>query len=126
MKKENDLLTVRSVIRNMTASCDFKHLETTKLVTAASEVARNIITYATEGTILGEIVTDQNNRNGVRITARDSGPGITDVDLAMKNGYSTAGSLGLGLPGAQRLVSEFQIFSEPGKGTTVILLLWKR
>ena len=96
----------------------------TKLITAASELSRNMLRYAGQGTALIEIVKGA-KENGVRITFADQGPGIADISQAMKDGFSTGKSLGLGLPGAKRLVSDFEIKSTVGKGTTIIITKWK-
>jgi serine/threonine-protein kinase RsbT len=99
-------------------------LNQTKLITAASELARNMMKYAGGGSVLIEVVS-KGRDSGVRLTFADKGPGIANVEQAMRDGFSTGKSLGLGLPGARRLVSEFDIQSEPGKGTTVRLIKWK-
>jgi serine/threonine-protein kinase RsbT len=96
----------------------------TKIITAASELARNMLKYAKGGKVTIEIV-NRGRENGIRLTFKDEGPGIPDVALAMKDGYSTGKSLGLGLPGTKRLVSEFNIESIVGKGTTVVVIKWK-
>jgi len=95
----------------------------TKLITAASELVRNMLRYGNGGVCLIEVVT-RGRDNGIRLTFEDKGPGIADVGLALKDGYSTGKSLGLGLPGAKRLVNEFDIKSKPGEGTTVTILKW--
>jgi serine/threonine-protein kinase RsbT len=96
----------------------------TKLITAASELVRNMIKYASGGSILIEVITN-GRENGVRLTFKDQGPGISNIQQAMKDGFSTGKSLGLGLPGAKRLVSEFDIKSTVGEGTTVSIIKWK-
>ena len=96
----------------------------TKLITAASELVRNMLRYANGGQGTLEIIM-QNNNKGVRLTFADKGPGIKDLKQAMQDGYSTGKSLGLGLPGAKRLSNEFDIKSEAGKGTTVTIIRWK-
>ena len=94
----------------------------TLIATAISELARNIVQYAQRGEIILSVV--EGSRRGIQIVARDQGPGIPDLELAMRDGYSTGGSLGLGLPGARRLMDEFAIDSEVGKGTTVSMRKW--
>ena len=95
------------------------------IATAVSEIARNIVTYATQGEVtLSEV--SAGSRRGVQVLARDEGPGIADIELAMRDGYSTGKSLGLGLPGARRLMDEFEIVSVVGKGTTITMRKWKR
>lgn len=96
----------------------------TKLITAASELVRNMLRYASGGEAILEIVI-RNNIKGVRLTFADKGPGIKDIKQAMQDGFSTGKSLGLGLPGAKRLSNEFDIKSEVGKGTTVTIIRWK-
>jgi serine/threonine-protein kinase RsbT len=96
----------------------------TKLITAASELVRNMLKYAGGGLTEIEVVS-KGRENGIRLLFKDKGPGIKDIALAMKDGYTTGKSLGLGLPGTRRLVSEFDIQSTPGKGTTVTIIKWK-
>jgi serine/threonine-protein kinase RsbT len=96
----------------------------TLLATAISEIARNITTYANRGEVLIDIVRDARGRRGVRVVARDEGPGIENLERALTDGYTTGGGLGLGLPGARRLVDEFEIQTGPGEGTTVTLIKW--
>jgi serine/threonine-protein kinase RsbT len=96
----------------------------TKLITAASELVRNMLKYAGGGVTTIEVVS-KGRENGVRLIFEDKGPGIPDIAQAMKDGFSTGKSLGLGLPGAKRLASEFEIKSTVGKGTTVTLIKWK-
>jgi serine/threonine-protein kinase RsbT len=95
----------------------------TRLITAASELVRNMMRYANGGTCFVEVVSSGRN-NGVRLTFADKGPGIADITMAMKDGYSTGKSLGLGLPGTKRLVNEFDIKSKVGEGTTVTIIKW--
>jgi serine/threonine-protein kinase RsbT len=95
------------------------------IATAISELARNILKYASEGEILVEMVL-RGSRSGVVVVARDEGPGIRDVGLAMQDGFSTTASLGLGLPGTRRLMDEFEIVSTPGSGTVVTAIKWRR
>src|SRR5262249_9364398 len=102
----------------------FSLVDQTKLVTAASEVARNTVIYGGGGSVLLESVNNE-RRRGLRLTFSDHGPGIADLELAMKDGYTTGGGLGLGLGGAKRLVNEFDISSRPGEGTQVKLTRWK-
>jgi serine/threonine-protein kinase RsbT len=95
----------------------------TKLITAASELVRNMLRYAEKGTVLIEVIS-RGRDSGIRLTFEDRGPGIADIGQALKDGYSTGKSLGLGLPGARRLVNEFDIQSEVGKGTKVTIVKW--
>jgi serine/threonine-protein kinase RsbT len=119
-----DVVLVRQRAREQAHRAGFSLLETTKLVTAASELARNTLDYGGGGTALIEVVTD-GIRRGVRMTFTDEGPGIPDVEAAMRDGFTTGGGLGLGLGGSRRLVSEFQIASAAGKGTRVEVIRWK-
>jgi serine/threonine-protein kinase RsbT len=122
---ESDLLRVRSALRSSAQQAGLGLTATTKLVTAGSELARNILRYATGGQ--GVVSIDQvtaGRRNGVRAVFADRGPGIADLDEAMQDGYSTGNSLGIGLPGSRRLVDEFSIDSAPGQGTTVVIGQW--
>jgi serine/threonine-protein kinase RsbT len=124
---EADLLRVRSTVRAYARQAGLGLTATTKVVTAGSELARNILRYATcgQGAVsIQEAVSGP--RRGVRAVFTDRGPGIADLDLAMSSGFSTAGSLGLGLPGSRRLVDEFSIDSEPGRGTKVAICQWDR
>jgi serine/threonine-protein kinase RsbT len=98
-------------------------LNQTKLITAASELVRNMLKYGEGGEVIIESVVNDRNK-GVKLTFIDKGPGIPDIGLAMKDGYSTGKSLGLGLPGTKRLVNEFNIASAPGLGTTVTIIKW--
>jgi serine/threonine-protein kinase RsbT len=97
----------------------------TKLLTAASELVRNMLRYGGGGQVLCEVVSASLLQTGIRLTFSDKGPGIKDIDAAMKDGFSTGKSLGLGLPGTKRLVNQFEITSRPGKGTTIMILKWK-
>ncbi|ACU61228.1 anti-sigma regulatory factor [Chitinophaga pinensis] len=122
--KELDMVVFRNRLKEFAVKIGMGLVNQTKLITAASELSRNILRYAGEGTVLIEIVNGQ-RQNGVRVTFSDNGPGIPNVDQAMKDGFSTGKSLGLGLPGAKRLVSEFDIKSTVGKGTTITITKWK-
>ncbi len=124
---EPDLLRVRTVLRQHAVAAGFGLVDQTKLVTAGSELARNILRYAggAPATLRVEAVGSA-GRVGLRATFSDEGPGIADVDAALGDGYSTGGTLGLGLPGARRLVDEFDIVTGPGAGTRVTITKWKR
>jgi serine/threonine-protein kinase RsbT len=125
---EVDLIHVRQVLRAEALRVGLGLVDQTKLVTAGSELGRNILTYATGSR--GELRVEQvsaGGRRGVRATFSDSGPGIEDVNLALRDGFSTTrGSLGLGLPGSRRLVDELAITSAPGSGTIVVIVKWER
>ena len=125
VERESDIVTARQRGREMAAEIGFTGSDLTIIATAISEVTRNIVIFAGDGEIVLRGGYDR-DRRGIVIVARDNGPGIADVELAMQDGYSTTGGLGLGLPGAKRLMDEFQIVSEVGKGTTVTLKKWTR
>jgi serine/threonine-protein kinase RsbT len=118
------IVIVRQAVRQRAIELGFSLVDQTKIVTAASELARNAIQHGGGGCARIETVTD-GTRRGLRLTFEDTGPGISDVALAMKDGYSTAGGLGLGLAGAKRLSNEFAISSSPGEGTRVVITRWK-
>lgn len=121
--KDQDVVPFRNRVKECAVRIKMGLVNQTKLITAVSELGRNMLKYGQGGETLIEIVT-RGRDNGVRVTFKDKGPGIPDIDLAMKDGYTTGRSLGLGLPGAKRLVSEFDIKSEVGKGTTVVVIKW--
>lgn len=118
-----DIVTARQKGRALAGEIGFSGSHLTLIATAISEVARNIVSYAGEGEIVLQAL-DEGHRNGIVIVAHDSGPGIADVGAAMRDGFSTTRSLGIGLPGAKRLMDEFEIVSELGKGTTVTMSKW--
>jgi serine/threonine-protein kinase RsbT len=120
-----DIVTARHQGRVLAVQAGFSDTDLTVIATAISEVARNIIEYAGHGTITMR-VTEEGNKQGIVVIARDEGPGIPDIDLALQDGYSTSKGLGLGLPGARRLMDEFEIKSQVRKGTTVIMKKWIR
>ena len=119
-----DVIAARQQGRDLAAQHGFSAGDQTVIAVAISEIARNIVRYAKAGEVLLRAVNSA-NRTGIVVIARDQGPGIRDVELALQDGYSTSGGLGLGLPGARRLVDEFDIQSEPGKGTTVTMKKWR-
>jgi serine/threonine-protein kinase RsbT len=118
-----DIVTARQQGRTLAARAGFSQSNVTIIATALSEVARNIVEYAREGEVLITLV-HEGSRRGVQIVASDRGPGIPDVATVMRDGYSTGTGLGIGLPGARRLMDEFRIASEIGKGTTVTMTKW--
>src|SRR5689334_2586245 len=120
---DGDLLSVRETVRSLALELGFSATETVGIVTALSEMARNMLTYAGRGEILVRRL-QESDRQGIVITARDEGPGIPDVTKALLDGYSTSGGLGMGLPGIKRLMDAFQITTEPRKGTTVTAEKW--
>jgi serine/threonine-protein kinase RsbT len=120
-----DVVQVRQRGRDLAASAGFSSGDQTVIAAAISEIARNILNYAKRGEIELSVETND-GRQGVLVIARDQGPGIPDIARAMQDGYSTSGGLGLGLPGAKRLMDEFQIESFVGQGTTVIMKKWRQ
>lgn len=122
--KEQDVVPLRNRVRAYGVQIGMSILNQTKLITATSELVRNLLKYGGGGKVIIEGVNN-GRENGVRVTFIDKGPGIPDIDLAMKDGYSTGKSLGLGLPGTKRLVNEFDIKTELGNGTTVTITKWK-
>ena len=125
VRSSEDVVTVRQRVRFWALQEGFGLVDQTKLVTAASELARNMLAYGSGGSVLIEALSRE-GRRGVKVTFEDRGPGIDDIDLAMKDGYSTSGGLGLGLSGAKRLSHEFEIASRPGEGTRVSIVRWKK
>jgi serine/threonine-protein kinase RsbT len=115
---------VRQRVRDWAVTLGFSLVDQTKLVTAASELARNTLVYGQGGTLLLEMVSND-SRRGLRLTFDDHGPGIPDVQLALKDGYTTGDGLGLGLSGARRLSHDFEIQSKAGEGTRVVIARWK-
>ena len=122
--RAEDVVLVRQLVREWSVAAGFSLVEQTKLVTAASELARNLVEYGGGGTLRIEALND-GLRRGVRLFFEDQGPGIPDIDQAMKDGFSSGTGLGLGLGGARRLVNEFDIQSRPGEGTKVMVARWK-
>ena len=126
IESDADVVTARQRAREMATELELTSTDQTLLATAISEVARNITTYAGRGEVLLSVIDGTDGRSGIQVIARDQGPGIENLDLAMRDGYTTGGGLGLGLPGARRLVDDFSIETAPGQGTTVTLLMWAR
>lgn len=122
--KEQEVVPFRNRVKEYAVKIGMSLVNQTKLITAASELARNMLKYAGGGDAIIEVVS-KGRENGIRLTFLDKGPGIENIELAMKDGYTTGKSLGLGLPGAKRLVSEFSIKSVVGEGTTVTIIKWK-
>jgi serine/threonine-protein kinase RsbT len=124
VRTQEDVVLVRQRVRAFAAEEGFRLVDQTKIVTAASELARNTFIYGGGGIARLETV-ENNGRRGVRVSFEDHGPGIADIDLAMKDGYTTGAGLGLGLSGAKRLSNDFEIRSKPGEGTVVIITRWR-
>jgi serine/threonine-protein kinase RsbT len=122
---DKDVVQARQTGRELAARAGFSSGDQTVIAAAISEVARNVLMYARQGEILISVVLN-GDHSGVMIVARDQGPGIPDIERAMRDGYSTSGGLGLGLPGAQRLMDEFEIVSAVQQGTTITMRKWKR
>ena len=124
IRASDDVVRVRQEVRKRAVEVGLSLVDQTKIVTAASELARNTLDYGGGGTACIEIVTDA-PRVGLRLTFEDKGPGIADLNLALTDGYTTGAGLGLGLSGAKRLSNEFHIESKPGEGTKIIIARWK-
>jgi serine/threonine-protein kinase RsbT len=122
----NDVVRVRQQVRAVAAESGLSLVDQTKLVTAASELARNALVHGGGGSARVDVVTSGAGKPGVRIGFTDDGPGIADVDQALTDGWTSGGGLGLGLSGARRLVDEFELNSKPGSGTSVIVVKWSR
>jgi serine/threonine-protein kinase RsbT len=125
IRESDEVALVRHAVRDWAIELGFSLIDQTKIVTAASELARNTVVHGKGGKVHLEVL-EQNGSRGLRLTFQDQGPGIPDIDVALKDGYTTGGGLGLGLGGAKRLSSEFEIFSRPGEGTRVAITRWKR
>jgi serine/threonine-protein kinase RsbT len=125
INSDQDIVTARQNGRALAIELGFSTGDATLIATSISELARNIVSYARKGEIILKVV-HASNRQGISIIASDSGPGIRDIRQAMRDGFSTSGSLGLGLPGVRRLMDEFEIASEPGRGTIVTVKKWKQ
>lgn len=125
LASQNDVVVMRQLVRSLSIEAGFSLVDQTKIVTAASELARNAVVYGGGGKATLEIIRDT-TRTGLRLTFQDQGPGIPDIERAMQDGYTTGNGLGLGLGGAKRLSSEFAIESSAGQGTRVVITRWSR
>ena len=123
VREASDILLVRQLVRECAMALGFSVFDQTKLVTAASELGRNTLIHGGGGKVLLETFV-ANQRRGLRLTFEDQGPGITDLEQAMSDGYTTKGGLGLGLGGSKRLVNEFELVSRVGEGTRVTVTRW--
>ena len=124
VESAEDVVSIRQAVRQRAVELGFNLVDQTKIVTASSELARNTLQYGGGGRVTIEGIEDL-GRRGLRLTFEDDGPGIPDVELAMRDGYTTGGGLGLGLSGARRLSNDFHIESAPGKGTRVTITRWR-
>lgn len=124
LKSSSDVVAARQKVRQWTTELRFSLVDQTKLITAASELARNALDHGHGGAMAMEVVSN-NGKPGLRLTFEDHGPGIPDIDQALKDGFTTGSGMGLGLGGSKRLVNEFSIESEVGKGTKVTIIRWK-
>ena len=125
IRTEQDAVFLRNRVSEYAVKIKMGLVNQTKLLTAASELVRNMLRYARGGKVLCEVISQSVLQTGIRLTFIDNGPGIPNIEEAMKDGFSTGKSLGIGLPGAKRLVNEFQIKSQVGEGTSVMILKWK-
>ena len=123
IEADTDIVTARQAGRRLADELGFSPTDATLIATAISEVARNIVTYASPGEIEIRAVASH-GRRGLEVIARDEGPGIPDVERALEDGYSTQGGTGIGLPGARRLMDDFTVDAPPGQGTTVVMRRW--
>jgi serine/threonine-protein kinase RsbT len=125
VRSDQDVVRVRQLVRTTAVGAKLSLVDQTKLVTAASELARNTLVYGGGGTV--EVIRVENDvRRGIRVVFADRGPGIADLELAFTDGYTTGSGLGLGLSGARRLVDEFEIDTAPGRGTSITVTKWCR
>ena len=124
IRSSDDVVRVRQLARTLALEAGLSLVDQTKIITAASELARNTLDYGGGGLVLAELA-EATGRRGLRLTFEDKGPGIPDVDAALKDGFTTGKGMGLGLGGAKRLSNEFSIRSQPGEGTKVVIARWK-
>ena len=125
IRASSDVVQVRQLVRTRATELGFSIVDQTKIVTAASELARNTLEHGRGGTVRVEALDEEGTRRGLRLTFEDKGPGIPDVKLALTDGYTTGNGLGLGLSGSRRLVNEFDLWSKVGEGTRVTVTKWK-
>lgn len=124
VSEEQHIVTVRQAVRRMSVEIKLSLVDQTKIITAASELARNLLIYGGGGEVILELL-QEGIRQGVRVHFVDEGPGIENTELALRDGYTSGGGMGLGLGGAKRLVNEFELMSTPGKGTHITITRWK-
>ena len=125
VRTQNDIVVVRQLVRRWAVELGLSIVDQTKIVTAASELARNTVEYGGGGTLRLELVEGDGARRGLRLTFEDQGPGIADIAQALTDGYTSGHGMGLGLGGTRRLVNDFDIVSAPGAGTRVTIVRWK-
>ncbi len=124
IRSDSEVVMVRQRVRNFAVQQGFSLVDQTKIITAASELARNVLVHGGGGSVFIEVLND-GSRRGLKLTFEDKGPGIPDIALAMRDGYTTSGGLGLGLSGAKRLSNEFAIDTKVGEGTRISIARWK-
>ena len=124
LESEHDIAVARGEVRTIAAGLGFRVIDQTRLATVTSELARNVVKYAQRGRMIAQPTTDTLGRSGLRLIFEDSGPGIPDIEAAMRDGFSTGRGLGKGLPGSKRLVDHFEIESAVGVGTRVTVVRW--
>jgi serine/threonine-protein kinase RsbT len=124
LRNSRDVMLSRQVVRRLAIDLGFSLVDQTKMITAASELARNTLIYGMGGTMCCEVLSE-GTRKGLRVTFEDHGPGIEDIARAMEDGFTSGSGLGKGLPGSKRLVNEFEIHSTPGEGTRVAITRWR-
>jgi serine/threonine-protein kinase RsbT len=124
IRGSDDVVLVRQAVRKKSVSLGLNLVDQTKVVTASSELARNTLDHGGGGSVLLEVV-ENGTRQGLRLTFEDQGPGITNIELALTDGYTTGNGMGLGLSGSKRLSHEFELWSKPGEGTRVSILRWR-
>jgi serine/threonine-protein kinase RsbT len=125
LKSERDISNARAQVRVIAAALGFRLIDQTRLATVASELSRNVIKYGGGGQLIAQPTLESDGRSGLRLIFEDKGPGIEDIEAAMRDGFSTGRGLGKGLPGSKRLVDEFKIESEMGLGTRITVVSWR-
>jgi serine/threonine-protein kinase RsbT len=124
LEDEHDIAVARNEVRQLASALGFRLIDQTRLATVTSELARNVVKYGGSGRLIAQPTAAGDGRDGLRLIFEDTGPGIADIEAAMRDGFSTGRGLGKGLPGSKRLVHEFLIESEPGRGTRVTVVRW--
>jgi serine/threonine-protein kinase RsbT len=125
LKSERDISNARAQVRVIAAALGFRLIDQTRLATVASELSRNAVKYGGGGQLIAQPTLEVDGRSGLRLIFEDKGPGIENIEAAMRDGFSTGGGLGKGLPGSKRLVDEFKIESERGRGTRITIVRWR-